>query len=318
MSHKKKISIGIPCFNEEENILSIYKEIIEIARTNKKYDFEFIFVNNGSTDKTKDKIIDVARRDKRVKGVFLSRNFGPEASPQAALDYADGDAFILLEADLQDPPDLITSFIKKWEEGFDVVVGIRTKIEDNIVMTFVRRSFYRIFKAISNIEVPINAGSYGLINRKALDAIRLLPEKFRFFRGLRAWVGFKTAYIKYKRRKRAHGKSSYNMLDYIKHAERSFFGFSYLPLDIIIYTGFIFVVFSFLFIIIYLAVSLIYGNPIKGSITILVSIVFFGGIQLLAISIIGKYIQVIVEETKSRPVYIIDEIINGNKKTKDK
>lgn len=318
MNHKKKISIGIPCFNEEDNVQFAYKEICNIAKKINKYDFEFIFVDNGSTDNTKDKIVEIAKKDIRIRGIFLSRNFGPEASTQAALNNSYGDAFIILEADLQDPPELIMDFIRKWEEGYDVVVGIRTKIEDNMFMTFSRRIFYSVFKSISNIEVPINAGSYGLINKKALEAIQMLPEKFRFYRGLRAWVGFRTAYIKYKRRKRIHGKSSYNILDYLRHAERSFFGFSYLPLDIIVYFGLLLVFLSFIFIISYLYISLIYGNPIKGSITIFVSIIFFGGIQLMAISIIGKYIQVIVEETKSRPVYIIDEIINGNKKNKDK
>lgn len=310
MKQKKMISIGIPCFNEEENIFPVYKEIDNIAEKNKKYNFEFIFVNNGSTDKTKEKIIEITVKDKRVKGIFLSRNFGPEASLQAAIDHSTGDSFVILEADLQDPPHLINVFLKKWEEGFDIIVGIRTKIEDNIIMTFIRRSFYKIMKAISNIEVPTDAGSYGLIDRKVINVLHQLPEKYRFFRGLRAWVGFKTAYIKYERKKRLHGKSSYNLLAYIKHAERSFFGFSYFPLDIIIYLGLLLVLFSFIFILLYLLVSIFYGNPIKGSITILVSIFFFGGIQLLAISIIGKYIQVIVEETKERPTYIVENVTN--------
>lgn len=152
------------------------------------------------------------------------------------------------------------------------------------------------------------------MDKKVQQAIKSLPEKYRFFRGLRAWVGFDTAYIKYDRPKRNRGKSSYNMLDYFKHAERGVFGFSYLLLDIMAYLGFVLVILSFLFIILYILISLIYGNPIKGAVTILVSIVFFGGIQLLAISIIGKYIQVIVEETKARPTYIIDKIIGKRNK----
>lgn len=311
MTNKKKtISIGVICFNEEPNIQPVYKEISRIAGKSSRYAYQFIFVDNGSTDNTKAEIKKITRNDKRVIGVFLSRNFGPEASSQASLDYASGDAFILYEGDMQDPPDIILDFIKEWEKGFDVVVGIRTRIEDTFFLKIIRKLYYRIFRSISNIEVPVNAGSFGLLDKKAINAIRELPEKYRFFRGLRAWVGFKTSYIKYNRRKREKGKSSYNLLSYIHHAERSFFGFSYLPLDIIVYIGLILVLLSFLWIVISLFSLLLFGQAIKESMLILLLIVFFGGIQLLALSIIGKYVQVIVEETKNRPVYIVEEVIN--------
>ena len=307
---KKTISFGIPCFNEELNVVPAYRELKRVIAGTNKYNFEFIFVDNGSTDNTKEEIKKIAIKDKRVIGVFLSRNFGPEASQQAALDHTNGDAFIMYEGDMQDPPDIILKFIKKWENGYDLVVGIRNKIDDNFLMTLIRRFYYKIFQAISNVEVPVNAGSFGLIDRKAADAIKKMSEKYRFFRGLRAWVGFKTAYITYERQRRQRGKSSYNLLGYIKHAERSFFGFSYLPLDIIVYAGIFMVAVSFSFIVSYLVWTFFNGKYIDGSVAILLSIIFLGGVQLLAISIIGKYIQVIVEETKARPVYVIDEIIN--------
>lgn len=308
---KKLISIGVPCFNEELNVVLCYHALRKVASQIKKYDFEFIFVDNGSLDKTKEKILQIAKKDKKVIGVFLSRNFGPEATPQAAVDYASGEAFILFEGDLQDPPELIAKFIKKWEDGFQIVVGMRIKSVDNLVMTIARKAFYRIFKKISNIDVPVNAGSYGIIDKKVINALKRLPEKYRFYRGLRSWVGFKTTYITYQRRQRERGKTSYNLIDYIKHAERGFFGFSYLVLDFMVYSGFLLVFFSFIFIIWYLFIVFLFGNPINASIPIMLAIVFFGGVQLLAISIIGKYIQVIMEETKGRPVYIVDEIINS-------
>ena len=314
-NRKKIISFVIPCFNEEENVLQVYRELKNVITKIKNYAYEFVFVDNRSLDNTRKEIRDLAKKDKNVVGIFLSRNFGPEASVHAGLDKTSGDAVIIYEADLQDPSHLIPQFIDRWEKGFDVVVGIRTKIEDSLIMTLLRKTYYKIFKAISDIYIPVNSGSYGLLDRKVLRAIQSLPEKYRMFRGLRAWVGFKTDYVEYKRQKRKRGKSSYNFFRYIKHAERSFFGFSYLPLDLMVYISFILVLLSFLFIIAYLLIFLLFGNPIKAAVTIVVSIVFFGGIQLLAISIIGKYIQVIVEETKSRPVYIIDEILNEKKKS---
>lgn len=308
---KKLISIGVICFNEELNVAAAYKELKEITDKNKDYNYEFIFVDNGSTDNTRDEIKKIVKIDKRISGVFLSRNFGNEASIQASLDYATGDAYVCYEGDLQDPANIILDFINKWEKGFDVVVGIRTKIVDSFTMTTIRKLYYRIFRIISNIDVPVDAGAFALIDKKVMDAIRALPEKHRFNRGLRAWVGFKTAYVEYHRLRRQRGKSSYNLLGYIHHAEKSFFGFSYLPLDLIVYLGLLIVISSFIVIIIYLFSLFLFGQTIKESTLILMSIILFGGIQLLALSVIGKYIQVIVEETKARPVYIVEDSIKN-------
>lgn len=309
INKKKTISIGVFCFNEEPNVAPTFRELVQITNLNKKYYYEFIFVDNGSTDNTKEEIRKITKIDKRVRGIILSRNFGPEASSQACLDCALGDAFVMYEGDMQDPPNIILDFIKEWEKGFKVVVGVRDKIDDSFFMTLIRKTYYRIFRVISNIEVPINAGSFGLLDKKVVDEIKRMPEKYRFFRGLRAWVGFSTIYIKYQRRKRQRGKSSYNFLRYMQHAERSFFGFSYLPLDIIVYIGLLLVFLSFILLITYLLMFILFGYTLSGSMLILFSIILFGGIQLLALSIIGKYIQVIVEETKSRPAYIIEDII---------
>lgn len=311
MLKKKKISFAIPCFNEELNVVNTFNALQKVRNENRKYDFEFIFADNGSIDNTRELIRNLAKKNKNVIGVFLTRNFGPEASSEAAMSKANGDAVVPYECDMQDPPELISDFIKKWEEGFDIVVGKRDKIEDGFFMIIARKMFYRIFKAISNIDVPVDAGSFGLLDKKVIIALRSLPEKHRFFRGLRSWVGFKTTYIHYQRRKRKYGKSSYSFFDYIKHSERGIFGFSYLLLDFIVYLGFILVTFSFLFIFGYIMFFILFGNPIKGSVTILVSIIFLGGVQLLAISTLGKYIQVIVDEVKQRPMYIIEEVVNG-------
>lgn len=306
---KKTISIGIICFNEELNVQPCYNELERVTTKVKNYNFEFIFVDNLSTDNTRGEIRKVVKADKRVTGVFLSRNFGPEASTQASLDFASGDAYICYEGDMQDPAEVILDFIKEWEKGFDVVVGVRNKTADSFFMATVRKLYYRIFRAMSNIDVPVNAGSFALLDKKVMAAIKKMPEKYRFNRGLRAWVGFKTKQIIYQRRGRKHGKTSYNFFRYVQHAERSFFGFSYLPLDIIVYLALTLVFFSFIWIIVFLLSFFIFGQTIKESMLILLSVVLFGSVQLLALSIIGKYIQVIVEETKNRPVYLVEEIV---------
>ncbi|MFA6185105.1 MAG: glycosyltransferase family 2 protein [Candidatus Shapirobacteria bacterium] len=310
----KKIVIGIPCFNEEKNVLEMYEKTIEIISKIKNYEFSFLFVDNGSIDKTREKISTLIKRDKKVRGVFLSRNFGPEASSQAVMDFANEelDALIMLPCDLQDPPELIPKLIKQWENKYDLVLAQYEKASDNsYFMTLMRKSFYGLFRRISNIDIPVNVSGFGLYDKKIVTAIRSLPEKFRFGRGLSIWVGFKKTFVSYQRCDRKNGKSSYGgFFDYLKHSERGIFGFSYLPLDLIVYFGFILTILSFLFIIGYLFTVFVFGNPINASIPIMLAVVFFGGLNLMALSIIGKYVQVIVEETKNRPVYIVDEKLN--------
>lgn len=307
---KASITIGIPCFNEEENVFRTYKKIKEVIRQIKDYNFNFLFVDNCSTDKTREEIKKLIKRDKQVKAIFLSRNFGQEASGAAIMDHAQTDALIIIDCDLQDPPELIPKFIKKWRDGNDVVWGKYTKAQDSPPIAFSRKAFYYLFKKMSNIDVPVYATGFGLYDKKVLAAIKSLPEKYRFSRGLTAWVGFKHAFVPYRRRKRMLGRSSYNFFDYLKYSQKGIFGFSYVPLDLIVYLGFILTILSFVFIIGYLLTVLIFGNPLKASITLMSAVVFFGGINLLALSILGKYIQVIVEETKARPVYIIEEKLN--------
>lgn len=307
---KKLISICIPSHNEEKNIPIAYKKIKNIFKKILKYNYEFIFVDNGSTDDTKKVIIELARKDKKVKGIFLSKNFGPESSGNAAFNNASGDAAISIAADLQDPPDIIPGLIKKWEKGSDLVLGVYKKNDDKLIMSFVRKIFYKIIKLISSIDFPENTTGFGLYDKKVILALKHLPEKYRFTRGLLAWVGFKRTFVYYQKRKREHGKSSYNFFEYVKDAERGLFGFSYLILDLMVYGGFLLTLFSFLFIIGYLYWVIVFGNPINASIPLMLAIFFFGGITLLAISIVGKYIQVIVEETKNRPMYVIEDTIN--------
>lgn len=314
MNRKKLISFGIPCFNEELNVARTYTILKKTVSKVQNYQYEYIFVDNGSTDDTKNEIKKLAKKNKDVVGIFLSRNFGPEGSTQATIDFAKGDAMILYDCDLQDPPELVLTLIKKWGKSFELVIGVRKKTQERILMRLARKSFYRIFKKVSNVDIPVDAGHFSLMDRKVIDALKQLPEKYRFYRGLRAWVGFKTTYVFYERNRREFGKSAANTLYYFNYAIRSFFGFSYLPLNITIYTGFLLILFSFIFILIYLLRFLYLGIAIDATTIIILLVVLFGGSQLLAISMIGKYIQVIIEETKNRPLYIVEESTQGNKK----
>jgi dolichol-phosphate mannosyltransferase len=204
--------------------------------------------------------------------------------------------------------------VKEWEKGAQVVIGIRKKINDTPLMIIIRKSFYIIFKKLANIDMPLDAGSFCLLDRKVMEVINNLPERNRFFRGLRAWVGFKVAEVVYERKSRIRGTSKNNIVDYIRDSQRGLLGFSFVPLDLMTTFGLLLTLISFIFLILYLAIVLFLGNPIRAQIPLFMAIIFFGGIQMLAISILGKYIQIIFEEVKQRPTYIIDEILNNHKK----
>ncbi|OGG26718.1 hypothetical protein A2960_00920 [Candidatus Gottesmanbacteria bacterium RIFCSPLOWO2_01_FULL_39_12b] len=312
---KKIVSVVIPTYNEEENIEYAYGEIKKIFRLLPKYDYEIVFVDNYSTDYSRKIIKEIAKKDGKVTALFMSRNFTSEYSSQAAMKQAIGDAITVVDCDLQDPPEVIPRFIAEWEKGYQVIIGVRNKINDTFLMSKVRRLFYVFFKKLANIDMPLNAGSFCLLDRKVMDVINSLPERNRFFRGLRAWVGFRVSKVYYERKARHLGESKNKFSDYINDSERGLLGFSFIPLDVMTSLGLLLVCASFVFIVGYLFMVFVYGNPVNASIPILIAIVFFGGVQTLAISIVGKYIQIIFEEVKGRPTYIIDEVINDHRQS---
>lgn len=314
MNNKKLISIVIPCYNEEENIQRTYEEVKKVVNSLTNYSHEIIFVDNGSEDRSAELMKELAGKDEKVTALFLSRNFGPEASGLAGMRYARGDAVISVSADLQEPPSLIPGFIKKWEEGYDLVLGQAADLEERRLMAGMRRFFYKLLKRISYIDIPAGVSGFGLYDARVNKEILKMPERNRFHRGLVAYTGFRRFLVPYTKSKRQFGKSSYNLFTYLKHAESGLFAFTNLPLDFLAYAGVFLVMLSVVIMLVYTVATLIYGNPIKGSATIFLGIMFFGGIQVLAISVLGKYIAVIFEETKNRPSYIIKEIVTKNKK----
>ncbi len=311
MRTQKVITIGVPCFNEEENVERTYAITRKILKKSPDYIYKFLFIDNGSTDRTRDKIMKVVKIDKSARGIFLSRNFGFEASIAALTKYASGDALVVLPCDLQDPPELILKFIKKWEQGYNIVSGKYLNTQDDIFTAFLRRTFYLIFKKISDLDIPVNASECSLLDRKSLDALRALPEKFRFFRGLRVWVGFKVAFVHYHRQKREYGSSAYNLISYFKYAERGIYGFSYLLLDTLMYGSLILVCISLILVVGYIVYHQITGSSYQMVPTLVLTVSSFASLQLFGMGIIGKYIQVLVEEAKNRPVFVEDKMVGA-------
>lgn len=307
---KKLVSIVIPCFNEEENIHNTYAAVRSVIHRIDRYEFEIIFVDNGSRDRSAALMTDLAVKETGVIALILSRNFGPEISSLAGQNQASGDAVILMAADLQDPPELIPEFLAKWEEGYDMVLGRVNSTRDNRFLLFLRRSFYKILHRISYIDIPINVTGFGLIDKKVNQAIIAIPEKSRFYRGLLALAGFKQAYVLFDKPERKFGQTSYNLLRYLQHAEKGLFGFTTLPLDLIVFFSGALVLLSILVIFVYMIWVFAFSNPITGSVTIFLSIMFFGSVNLLAISIVGKYIGIIFEETKNRPHFFIKNLVS--------
>lgn len=299
------ISLIVPCYNETDNIESLYVRI-EAVMEKIEESWEMICINDGSQDNTLEKLLSLHRRDSRVRVLDFSRNFGKEAALTAGLDHAHGEAVIPLDADLQDPPELIPLMIAKWREGYEVVNAVR-KTRDG--ESWIKRStsfvFYRVINKLSPVEIPHDTGDFRLISKPVLEAIRQLPERRRFMKGLFAWVGFRSTTIPYERDPRLSGKTKWNYWKLWNFALEGITSFSQIPLQLVSYLG-LFVSFSaFLYGILLLVKTLIYGNSVKGYPSLMVTLLFLGGVQMMALGVIGEYIGRTYEESKQRPVYLI-------------
>ena len=302
------ISVIIPCYNEAENILEMHKRLTAvISKTSKRY--EFLFINNGSIDNSISIFRSLVKKDPHVSVITYSRNFGPHGAYAGGLTYARGDSVICIDGDLQDPPELIPKMLEKWHEGYDVVYGIRKKRGGSKLRKFLTILYYRILNKFSYIQIPLDAGDFALMDRKVVELINKMPEHNKYFTGLRAWLGFRQIGIEYSRSERYAGTTKFNLMDYMRWAMQSIFSFSYKPLELISYLA-IFVVFLTGFgIFIYLLDFFFYPHNPRGFITLILVILFLGGVQLLCLSIIGQYIANIFEEVKNRPYYIVKEIL---------
>ena len=307
------ISAVIACYKDEEAIPLMHERL---TKTFKKIgcDYEIIFVNDGSPDNSEKVLEKICSEDEKTTAIFHSRNFSSQNAFTSGMNQAIGDAVVLLDGDLQDPPELIEDFVKKWIDGFDVVYGKRIKRESTNLMNFAYKLFYRIFNKVSYLDIPFDAGDFSSMDRKVVEAINKAEERDRFIRGLRAWVGFNQIGIPYIRPERKFGKTTNSFLKNIRWAKKGIFSFSYVPLELISYLSYFIVLISAFALIFYVIYYYINPGAPKGITTLIVLTLFIGGIQLLSVSILSEYIGKILEETKKRPQYIIKKILNNHKK----
>lgn len=308
----KKISIIIPAYNEEEVAQECYNRLEEVLNKLNNYENEIIFINDGSKDKTLEILTKLANQNENVKIVSFSRNFGHQAAVTAGLKYVTGDVILIIDADLQDPPELLPEMLKLWEEGNEVIYGERkTREGESRFKLFTAKMFYNTLNALSDVEIPKNTGDFRLVDRKVVDTINSLPEHNKFLRGLFSWVGYRQYAFKYERKERFAGKTKYPLKKMLKLAADGIIGFSTKPLKILGGLGFISIIISFI-ILIYSLLSFAFewNNLEAGWTSIMVSITFFAGVQLLSIWVLSEYIGRIYDETKNRPQYIVDKTIN--------
>ncbi len=301
------ISIIIPVLNEEENIPILYERI---GKNLKGFKYEIIFVNDGSDDRSEEIIEKIIVKDKNIKLINLSRNFGHQIAISCGIDHAIGDAAIIIDADLQDPPEVIPKMIKKWQEGFDVVYAVRKAREgESIFKKLTASIFYRLMRTLSGTKIPLDTGDFRLISRKVILVLRRTREYQRFMRGLISWVGFSQVGIEFVRDKRLSGKTKYPLFSMIKFALDGILSFSLMPLRIVSIMGVVTVA-VLLLLIIYSVYRTVIGQTVPGWASTTVIILFLGSIQLISVGIIGEYLGRVYEEVKKRPLYIVDSIVS--------
>ena len=312
----KKISVVVPMYYEEEVAKECYSRLKNILGKIENYNYEIIFINDGSKDKTLPILKEIAEKDKNVKIISFSRNFGHQCAVTAGLQYVTGDAIVIIDADLQDPPELIPEMLKLWEDGNEVIYGKRKSREGESRFKLLTASmFYKTLNALSDVEIPKDTGDFRLVDRKVVDVINSLPEHNKFLRGLFSWVGFKQTPFEYERKERFAGKTKYPLKKMLKLAKDGIFSFSTKPLKIVGTMGIISIAISII-ILIYAILSYIFdwNNLTAGWTSLMVTMTFLSGMILISLWMIGEYIGRIYDETKRRPQYIIEKTFNIDEK----
>ena len=299
-------SVVIPVYNEQETIPALYERVKKVID-----DFdascEVVVVDDGSTDTSCALLKTIHQKDPRFKIVSFSRNFGHQVAISAGIDHAEGDAVMIIDGDLQDPPEVLPQFINKWKEGYDVVYAVRTKRKENIFKRAAYALFYRLLKRLSYLDIPLDSGDFCLLDKKVVQAMRKLPERLRFVRGLRTWVGFKQVGLPYERERRFAGSPKYTFTKLLGLAYDGIFSISTTPLRLAVYSGFGLAAMAFIGGLLVIYDKLVYGIAIVGWASTIVIITFLGGVTLSTLGMIGEYVSRIYEEVKSRPLYVVKE-----------
>ncbi|GBD99334.1 hypothetical protein BMS3Abin07_01369 [bacterium BMS3Abin07] len=315
MQSETEFSIVIPIYNEEENIPELYRRLTAVMKKlcedegMEKESYEIILVDDGSTDRSWLLIKGLHEKDQKIKGIRFSRNFGHHIAITAGLDHAEGNAVILMDGDLQDPPEEIPKLYEKFIEGYDLVYAEREKRDDPLLRKIISWIYLRVLKIITNLEINLESGIFRIMSKRTVENLRRLREKSRFLLGLMGWVGLPQAKVKIERHKRYSGSSKYTLFKLFKLAWHGVTSFSYVPLQLATYLGFLVAVMSFLLGLFMLYRKLFLGIPILGYASIIVSLFFLGGVILLVLGVIGEYIGRIYTEVQNRPLYVIQEEI---------
>ena len=309
----KKLSVIVPMYYEEEVAEECYKRLKKVLEgLSKKYEYEIVFINDGSKDKTLNILENIAKENKNVKIISFSRNFGHQCAVTAGLKYITGDAIVIIDADLQDPPELIPEMVKLWEDGNDVIYGKRkSRAGESKFKLLTASMFYKTLNALSDVEIPKDTGDFRLVDRKVVEVINSLPEHNKFLRGLFSWVGFKQTPFEYERKERVAGKTKYPLGKMLKLAQDGIFSFSTKPLRIVGTMGIVSILISIL-ILVYSILSYFFNwnDLTAGWTSMMVTMTFLGGMILISLWMIGEYVGRIYDETKRRPEYIIEKTIN--------
>ena len=306
MAQRPLVSIVTPFYDEGEGVKHFYQVMAQTMGNLSEFDFEIICVDDGSRDNTLEQLVSISKTDLRVSVLEFSRNFGKEPAMTAGIDASSGDCVIPIDADLQDPPALIAEMLKKWQEGAEVVLAKRVdRSSDSYAKRTTAVMFYRLHNALSHLQIPENVGDYRLMDRVVVDALKQLPERQRFMKGLFAWVGFKTVTIEYSRDARLAGETKFSGWKLLNFAIEGITSFSLMPLKIWIYVGLAGALFAFLYATFIILRTLIFGIDLPGYASLLVVTLFFGSLQLISLGVIGEYIGRIYFESKQRPLYLI-------------
>lgn len=305
---KKRVTLVAPFYNESGNVLEFFERVRQVAATMPQYDFEVVAVNDGSRDATWSELLQAKALHDWVHLVDLSRNFGKEAALTAGLDRATGDAVVPIDSDLQHPPELLRDMLVQWEKGAEVVLARRLdRHTDGLLQKLSAVSFYRFHNKISQIEVPLNVGDFRLMDRRVVDALRQLPENHRFMKGLFAWVGFRTVTVPYDHSERGAGVSSFNFWKLWNLALEGITSFSTAPLKIWSYVGLGVSLLALIYGSVIVVKTLVFGIDTPGYASLMASVMFIGGVQLIGIGVLGEYVGRIYHEVKRRPVYLVRE-----------